>query len=99
MKLTEARKWRRTLAWLRRAFPLQSPATVQSRPLKKVHGDTEFVKSRFYIRIDSSASLDVKLDTIMHEWAHALTWFGAEQAEDHSDEWGLAFQVWSCSKQ
>jgi len=92
MKLSIAQKWRRTLIWLRREFPAQHPVTVRSRPLKKLQGETEYRKDcSFYVRIRSDTSLDMRIDTILHEWAHCLAWFGADQEEFHSGEWGLAY--------
>lgn len=89
MSLTKAQKWLRTINWLRREFPSRYPVTIRSKPAKKGSGDSDFRGRRFYIRINSRKPYSERIDTILHEWAHVLTWFGAGRAEDHSDEWGL----------
>lgn len=89
MTLTTTQKWLRTINWLRREFPSRYPVKVRSRPLKNLSGDSSFQNRRFYIRINSRKPYTERIDAILHEWAHVLTWFGAGRAEDHSDEWGL----------
>lgn len=90
MRLTTAQKWRKTIAWLRRNFPSRYPVVVRSVPLK-IHGDTDYEKNKFLVRINSKKSHSARIDTILHEWAHVLTWFGAGHYEDHPDEWGLCW--------
>ena len=89
MKLTQLQKWLRTINWLRREFPPRYPVRVRSRPLKDYSGDCSLRAFYFEIRINSKKPFTERIDTILHEWAHVITWFGAGQAEDHSDEWGL----------
>jgi hypothetical protein len=94
MTLTAAQRWRKTLLWLHRNFPSEHGKVVlKTHPLKKVHGFTTFsdnIKS-FYVHINRDKSLSLRLDTVIHEWAHVLTWFGAGQDDDHSAEWGIAY--------
>jgi len=89
MSLTQAQKWLRTINWLRREWPARYPVKVRSMPLKGLSGDSSFRARQFRIRINRKKSYSERIDTILHEWAHVLTWFGAGRAEDHSDEWGL----------
>lgn len=100
MKLTIAQKWLRTIAWLRRNFPGQHSVYIRSTPIRKyhggrvmkIHGYAEYSKSQFNIRIESKSSFLLRIDTLIHEWAHVLTWFGAEtDIEDHSSEWGIQY--------
>jgi hypothetical protein len=91
MKLTTTQKWLRTIAWLRRNFPPVSAAYIKSVPMKKHHGYTELEVGYFQIKINCKQSFSLRIDTLIHEWAHVLTWFGAETHEDHSTEWGLAY--------
>jgi len=93
MKLTTTQKWRRTLTWLRRNFPAPLPIIVRSVPILKWQGEAQCHSGRqFVIKIDRKQSFDLRIDTIIHEWAHVLTWFGAEtNIEDHSAEWGIAY--------
>ena len=92
MKLTTAQKWLRTIAWLRRNFPADSPVCVASAPLKGVHGCTSLKTGYYQIKINKRKSFSLRIDTLIHEWAHCITWLGAEaDIEDHSSEWGLAY--------
>jgi len=91
MKLTTLQKWLRTINWLRREFPPRYPVTICSQSLKGLSGDCIFKNHRFLIRINSKKAFSERIDTILHEYAHALTWFGADCVEDHSDEWGLCY--------
>ena len=91
MKLTTAQKWLRTIAWLRRNFPTASIVRVQSIPME-IHGVCCYEKKKFLITINRKKSFGLRIDTIIHEWAHALTWFGAEtDVEEHSAEWGIQY--------
>lgn len=106
MRLTTQQHWLRTIAWLRREFPSPfSPICVRSQEIPNLCGDTSWDGHRFLIRINKSV-FQVKLDTLLHEWAHCLTWFGANRMEDHPGEWGLchanilqAFYKWNFGKE
>jgi len=96
-RLTQEHKWKRTIEWLRLQFPGRAPIKVRRQKLQEVCGDCTYCNcpgdddEEFYIRIDKSAPYRVKLDTLFHEWAHALSWFARPGVDDHSGEWGLAF--------
>lgn len=93
MKLTTKQKWIKTIAWLRRNFPVEYSVSVKSIILKKECGYTEFgAEGGFSVNINRKQSLALRIDTLIHEWAHVLSWFSAEALlEDHSGEWGLAY--------
>lgn len=91
MSMTTAQKWRKMIAWLRRNFPLQSHVNVRSIPIKELCGYTQTELGYFSIRVNRNQSFQLRIDTLIHEWAHALTWWGAETDEPHSSEWGLAY--------
>jgi len=88
--MTSLQKWLRTIVWLRREFPAQHKVQVRSRQLKDYHGDASFVKEYFYIQINCRKSFSARIDTLLHEWAHALTWFGND-GDAHGSEWGLMY--------
>ncbi len=93
VRLSAATKWRRTIAWLRRNFDPHYEIRVRSVVMKD-YGDTDFCMKtlRFFVRIKKGQPLGVKLDSLQHEWAHALTWEGADTyIEEHSPEWGVAY--------
>lgn len=44
------------------------------------------------VLVHRNQCFNLRIDTLIHEWAHILTWFGAEMYnEDHSAEWGIAY--------
>lgn len=93
MRLTKEQKWLWTIRWLRRNFPPTLPTYVKSAQMEDC-GDTIFSEDAedFRIRVRSNHSLNLKVDTLLHEWAHVLTWFGAEfETEEHSAEWGVMY--------
>ncbi len=92
-RLTTEQKWLRSIRWIRVNFPPPYPARIRSKRMKDC-GDTTYSEDMedFKIRIKSSQSFAMKIDTLLHEYAHCLTWFGAEsELEDHSGEWGLTY--------
>ncbi len=90
--MTSKQKWLATLRWLRRNFPAELPVRVRSCQMKDC-GDSAYSEGMkdFRVRVKASQSLSARLDTVLHEWAHCLTWFGAECDEDHSSEWGITY--------
>lgn len=70
-------------------------------------GDCVRVRSRFKIRISSSLDLDGALETLCHEWAHALAWNHLDdkmgrsrkisradfQEFSHGPQWGCAYST------
>jgi len=92
MKLPTSKKWKMLLAWLHRNFPTKEAVTVRSKPLKKLCGETIYENHWFKIFIHRNQCFTLRVDTLIHEWSHALTWFGAEtHNEDHSAEWGIQY--------
>ena len=92
MKLTNRQKWLRTIAWLKNAFPAQRPVSVASCKIdKELLGSVELVGCCFKVEIGNTLSLNMRLEILIHEWAHVISWFGAGHEEDHPDDWGLAY--------
>lgn len=92
MKLTNRQKWLRTIVWMKREFPGQRPVTVESCKVdKEFLGSAELAGGRFKIEIGNKLCIRVKLEVLIHEWAHIISWFGAGHVEDHPDDWGLAY--------
>lgn len=92
MKLTNRQKWLRTIAWLKNAFPAQRPVSVVSKEVDKdLLGSAELLHGRFKIEIGNKLCIQIKLEVLVHEWAHVISWFGAGHKEDHPDDWGLAY--------
>jgi len=55
-----------------------------------LHSSFRLEKDYFLIRINAANKYEVKADTILHEWAHVLTWFDTE-LEPHGNTWGEAY--------
>jgi len=88
MKLTVDSKWRRTLAWLRREFPTAKKVRVRQLDIED-QGTCDFVNYHFEIKVKKQC-FKLRIDTLLHEWAHALTWFGND-SDSHGSEWGLMY--------
>jgi len=89
MKLSADSKWRKTLAWVRREFPVGKPVRIRQVKSDKLQGWVEYANGRFDVRIRKQC-LSLRLDTLLHEWAHLLTWFGNDD-DQHGSEWGLMY--------
>lgn len=91
-------KWRKTLNWLRGTYPANYPVGVERKPRtrkrKELCGYCEFDESRggYYVFVDRRQVWALQIDTLLHEWAHALTWHGNDD-DDHGPEWGLAYAM------
>lgn len=86
--MTTDSKWRRTLAWLRREFPLGQKVRVRQLNIKN-QGECDFINHCFEIKIKKQ-SFNLRMDTLLHEYAHAKTWFGNDE-DPHDSEWGLMY--------
>ncbi len=92
MKLSKRQKWLRTIIWLKKAFPAQLPTTVCTCKVEEYTlGTTECDDLKFIIEISTGMGIQMRLETLIHEWAHVISWFGAGHKEDHPDDWGLAY--------
>jgi hypothetical protein len=98
MKFTNEYKWKRTVEWLRLVFSpdvpddASVPVRVRRIKLNDLCGDCAYYDTERYfsIRINKSDPFRVQLDTLIHEWAHTLSWF-TTGVDDHSGEWGLSY--------
>jgi hypothetical protein len=84
----DTNEFRKILAWLRKTFPIDAPVTVKRVPAKHNHGVTSFNGRRFFIRIDSIQEESGQLDTLLHEWAHAVA---MNDAYTHGERWGQIY--------
>ena len=87
-------KWRKMLSWLRRNYPVKMKVTIRRvRNLRKKEpniGYSEGTNRSIYIAIDYNTSFALQCDTLLHEWAHVMTWDGND-IDEHGEEWGLAY--------
>ena len=104
-------KFDKAIRDLRKKVPLPVSAKVKTRKnlMCQETGDalygqcTAHVNSRgrvkrFTIEISRDLPLDVAVDTLLHEWAHAIDQIenGADDdAHPHRDSWGVAYaKIW-----
>jgi len=94
--MTTDTKWRKLVNWLKREFPSNHPAQVcrRRRATKKkpLCGYCDFIRKekKYYVYVDRSQVWALQCDTMIHEWAHVLTWHGNDE-DDHGEEWALAY--------
>ena len=87
--MTNKKEWLQLLRWLKRTFPAKYLITIRSRPQEK-HGYSDLRQKRFFININSVAQYELRVDAIIHEWAHCLT-PGIWEKEEHGKDWGRAY--------
>lgn len=84
-------KWRKTLYWLRRNFPIEHGVKVRRTICPKFGETFEYSNSRtLWIYIDNKTDFDVQMDTLLHEWAHCVIW-DIPSIYEHSPEWGVTY--------
>lgn len=97
-------RWRRTLRALREECPTLLPVRVRrTGALTDYFAVTDLARDglRFNVtlheRIDSPtegvrAVTELEMyDSLIHEWAHCLSWNPSHSLEDHDAQWGVAY--------
>jgi hypothetical protein len=75
---------------LKAKCPATLPVSVRRVRIPKGHdGLCEIKEEKFLIRIDKNLLEHEAIETLLHEWAHAIAW--PECEHHHSDEWGKAY--------
>lgn len=83
--------------WLAAEFPCAYPVYVRIGriPGDKLSGFCIRRGKKFYISLDDRPPKHFLIETLFHEWAHALTWKHANlekrRLTSHDEEWGIAF--------
>lgn len=97
MRKAKFKSFRRLVRELRELCPALVPVRVRRVPLKSCLGKTtahwEGDKlSHFCIVIKKDQSWESTWETLLHEWAHCISWReGHETVTDHDAEWGVAY--------
>jgi len=94
--MTNNTYWRKSLYWLRVNFPLENKISVKCK--NKLSSDDpndagvciQFDDNSVKIEINKKQCFDLKIDALIHEWAHALT-FDSKNIDDHGDDWGKMY--------
>jgi len=94
--------WILTINWLKREFPPRRKTYVRTASAERDAGYTALNNNKFIVIVSGDFNFNTRMDTLLHEWAHCLTWFGAEDTTVHPGEWGLshakilrAFEKWN----
>lgn len=65
---------------------------VPGKKIKQYQGEAAiYTDGNFVVFINMNQASHGKIDTILHEWAHLLTWFEYGGEEDHTSEWGVIY--------
>jgi len=97
-----AKKLRKTLSVLRVSCPPALPVKVRRGKISsEIYGDSsigEKPTAHFLIRIATGMDENTTLETLLHEWAHCLSWTASHQRiKEHGPEWGIAYaRVYRC---
>lgn len=83
--------FRRTRDALKRAFPKIKVSVRVVKIRSDICGDTRRTEDGFLVRIGKDQPSQVMLDTLVHEFAHCLSFDEWEQTQSHGPKWGVAF--------
>ena len=87
---------RQVYRWLAFNYPTPYPTRFKLVRGMKHRSDQGYVvlsRRKLLIHIDTKYPLHACIDTILHEFAHAVSWRHASMdayVPDHSEEWGLS---------
>jgi uncharacterized protein (DUF2344 family) len=81
-------EWRELIRKLRKSLPIDTPVSIRRVKLKADAGLTIFDGAKYVIKIASNQSFGVQIDSLLHEWAHALA---MEEAYRHKANWGIHY--------
>lgn len=83
------------LAGLVEKAPLDHPCTVRVRELDPAYWgltSKDPFTQEYLIEIESRQSMTGSIDTLIHEWAHAMTWSSTPCGQmPHGPIWGVAY--------
>lgn len=98
------KKFDKVLRELRKRCPVQAPVRIAVKDLKKqklcgcctAYIDDDQNIQHFLIELDSNMSLSAAIDTLLHEWAHAMDKEkNGLPTEPHRNSWGACYaQTW-----
>ncbi len=103
--LNVEQQFRLLLGMLRKDFPPEYPVRVRRVPLATTgpkacqgmcgvaNSDKPKAERYFIIWLRKSDPWATQRDTLIHEWAHALTWFQLGDGKDHGDIFARKYGV------
>lgn len=92
-------RFRQTISLFNRVVPAALPVSVRRTKLTGLDGYCQRVGDKFHIRINKDLDERMAIETLIHEWAHALRWdYRFDNSEDeefhkwvHDAAWGVHF--------
>lgn len=90
------KRLKQTEVWLRKNFPTPYPVTVRIIKFQDdACGECYRLNKNIVIRINKETPRHEQISSLIHEWAHAMTWPNSRlekiNALEHPDEWGLDY--------
>ena len=88
------RSFKECLKILKKKLPPAYPVTIKYVDIGDF-GVAELKKKRFILYINPMQCEDLAIETLLHEWAHLISWAVGNNwykwGEYHGPEWGIAF--------
>jgi len=80
--------YRKVVRFVKKEFPVDFPVSIRRLKLSdKLDGDCYFNETNFEIRINNQLPEHEAIETLIHEYAHVLSWKQCVN-EYHGDQWG-----------
>ena len=76
---------------LKARFPTTPVSVRRCKVPKRLCGDCSRKSNFFLVRVDKDHPLQVQLDTLVHEFAHAVAWIEWEDTANHGPIWATAY--------
>lgn len=92
MTSQDLKKLYKLARYLRKQVPATLPIYLRVKnlpPKCKYCGYCTCNGTKFTIIIGKAGSYQVAIDTLLHEWAHAISW-NLDQGDTHGSYWGVA---------
>lgn len=95
----QRKRWNGLIRWLKEGFPAAYPVRVRTCRISKLDaGHTYFSRrpiKEFVIHISEGSDFRDRVESLLHEWAHATSWsfkHDSPQCEDfHDAAWGVEY--------
>jgi hypothetical protein len=93
------KNYRQLVGVLRKHLPLPYPVQIRRVKMKGYDGICAKNEEQFFIKIDAKLSEKMAIETLLHEYAHALAWNHRHDKWDdaellrkqHDATWGVAY--------
>lgn len=88
--------FRKAIATLRVLCPTDRPVSVHRMDMPDgAYGEASISvrgKRRYKIRVNTKYCIDMQIETLIHEWAHCMTWYVTHvRHADHGPHFGIAY--------